>query len=78
MILNNDNHGLKKLSKHRKTLISVSAQYKLLNKVKNMRKQNAKTAKHDSVMPHLREFDNSHPDQHISFLITTLEALDSL
>ena len=38
-----------------------------------MRERNAKiTAKHDSIMQHLRDFDNVHPDQHISSLITTL------
>ena len=51
----------------------------MLHKVKNMRKRNAKTtAKHDSIMQHLREFDNLHPDQHISSLIPTLKALGSL
>ena len=52
---------------------------KMLHKLKNMRKRDAKiTAKHNSVMEHLRDFDNLHPDQHISSLITTLKTLGSL
>ena len=44
-----------------------------------MRKRNAKTsAKHDSIMEHLREFDNLRADQQISSLIPTLKALGSL
>ena len=35
------------------------------------------TARHDSIMPHISDFDNLHPDQHISSLITTLKALGS-
>ena len=51
----------------------------MLHKLKNMRKRKAKTtAKHNSIMQHLRDFDNLHPDQHISSLITTLKALGSL
>ena len=44
-----------------------------------MRKRNAKiTAKHDSIVQHIHDFDKVHPDQHISSLITTLKALESL
>ena len=44
-----------------------------------MRKRNAKTtAKHDSIIQNLREFDNLRPDQHISSLIQTLKALGLL
>ena len=45
---------------------------KMLHKLKNMRKRKAKTtAKHNSIMQHLRDFDNLHPVQHISLLIET-------
>ena len=67
------NRGLKKFSNHgKKTLISVfrtiynfkaDCNKKMLHKVKNMRKRNAKTtAKHDSIMQHLREFGSLHPE----------------
>ena len=87
--IRNDQSWFEKILKPwKKTLISVfrtiynfkaDCNKKMLHKQKNMRKRNAKiTAKHNSIMQLLRDFDNLHPDQHISSLITTLKALGSL
>ena len=81
------NRGLKRFSNHGKSLISVFAQFtilrqiaiKMLLKVKKLRKRKSKiTAKYDSIMKRLRDFDNVYPDQLIKSLITTLKALGSL